>query len=419
MAKNSGLNDDRGAILIQAAFAMLALIAFASFAFDHGVMSISRNQAQNAADAGALAGATAFAFDSTDDSDTGPAKQSALAVALSNVIWGETPSVELAQGDVKICPTEVGCGPATCVAGAKCIRVDVYRNTARSNPLPMFFGSLVGLTTQNIQAMATAQVLIGNATDCLKPWAIVDKWEENWAPTSTFDKYKKAGPDVIVDPAITTPDSYTAPTESDPGTGYRPYNADGSFSSDYGRRIELTQGSQNDFEFGAGWFGALNLEDSRGGSDYGANIRGCVGITFQIGQTLEIPNQTGMDVGNTRDAVGGPDVHNQAPDSLYNQDPTAWWDESLNGGRGGVADSCCPSSPRIVAVPVVNPDLMALRNESGHANVVISNILGFFVEGYIDHKVVGRLVTMPGLMASGGATVGPESAFMKMITLVR
>ena len=37
-----------------------------------------------------------------------------------------------------------------------CIRVDVYRNQARNNPLPMFFGSLVGLTSQGVRATATA-----------------------------------------------------------------------------------------------------------------------------------------------------------------------------------------------------------------------------------------------------------------------
>ena len=45
--------DDRGAILVHVAFALLALMAFASFTVDFGVMWASRRQAQNAADAGA------------------------------------------------------------------------------------------------------------------------------------------------------------------------------------------------------------------------------------------------------------------------------------------------------------------------------------------------------------------------------
>ena len=57
------LADERGAILIQVAVALLALLALSSFVFDYGVMWASRSQAQNAADAGALSGAISLAFD--------------------------------------------------------------------------------------------------------------------------------------------------------------------------------------------------------------------------------------------------------------------------------------------------------------------------------------------------------------------
>ena len=48
--------NERGAVLIQVAIALLALLALSSFVFDYGVMWVSRGQAQNAADAGALVG---------------------------------------------------------------------------------------------------------------------------------------------------------------------------------------------------------------------------------------------------------------------------------------------------------------------------------------------------------------------------
>jgi hypothetical protein len=53
--------------------------------------------------------------------------------------------------------------------------VDVYRSQVRGNPLPMFFGSLVGLQRQDVQATATAKVIPANASDCLAPIAILDK----------------------------------------------------------------------------------------------------------------------------------------------------------------------------------------------------------------------------------------------------
>jgi len=269
----------------------------------------------------------------------------------------------------------------------------------------------------------------GNATDCLKPWAVIDRWAEHypinpgtWDTTSVFNKYLTSGGGAgTVDPSIPVPDYYEAPTSSSPGTGFRPFNADGSYSSDYGRQMELTLGDTNDFAFAAGWFSALALNDSSGSSDYSKNIKGCVGITYKIGDSLVVDSEPGEMVGPTRDAVGGPDIGTQDEDSIYNRDPGAHWDPTMNGGKGGVAGSAYASSPRIVAVPVVNPDQMVEVNNNGRTDVYISNILGFFVEGYDKTKktVVGRLMTMPGLMTVGGTTLDDESSFMKTISLVR
>lgn len=55
--------SERGAIIIHVAIAMLGLLAFSAFSIDHGVMMVSRGQAQNAADAGALAAALYLAWD--------------------------------------------------------------------------------------------------------------------------------------------------------------------------------------------------------------------------------------------------------------------------------------------------------------------------------------------------------------------
>ena len=91
-----------------------------------------------------------------------------------------------------------GVCPAPNVDGT-CIKVDVYRTAARGNALPMFFGGLVGLTQQDVRATATAQILAANATTCLKPWGVIDRWQENypvaqpWTVNSTFNKYYTNG----------------------------------------------------------------------------------------------------------------------------------------------------------------------------------------------------------------------------------
>ena len=54
-ARAARSGNERGAILIHVAIALLGLLAFSAFSIDHGVMMVSRGQAQTAADAGALA----------------------------------------------------------------------------------------------------------------------------------------------------------------------------------------------------------------------------------------------------------------------------------------------------------------------------------------------------------------------------
>src|SRR5262249_48192910 len=193
--------------------------------------------------------------------DTGPAKLSAINTAAKSAIWGSSVTVNPANVTF---PTPMG--PTTCPhSDDGCVRVDVYRDgTNGSSTLPLLFGSLVGLTSQGIRATATAEVMSGNATDCLKPWAVIDKWEEHWennAPStlpwstdSHFDKYLKNGPNAgTPDPAITTPDVYIAPTETDFGTGFHPRDASGSYTTDYGLELTLKVGDKNDFDFATGW----------------------------------------------------------------------------------------------------------------------------------------------------------------------
>ena len=98
MKTTSRSSSDRGAILLQVAIAIIVLIGFGAFVVDYGVMLVGRRQAQNAADAGALAGAIAMAFDAggwTDRTPTGPARSAAHLLALSHGIWWQPPNVNI------------------------------------------------------------------------------------------------------------------------------------------------------------------------------------------------------------------------------------------------------------------------------------------------------------------------------------
>src|SRR5689334_5988159 len=127
--------DQRGVSLVFVGFGFIAFFSATTLAIDVGMLMTARTQAQTAADAGALAGATAIAFNSaTDQSDTGPAKQSALhtAQAAANNVMSAAVSILPAditfENDANGQPTRV--------------HVNVYRTTARGNPVPTLIGSL-------------------------------------------------------------------------------------------------------------------------------------------------------------------------------------------------------------------------------------------------------------------------------------
>ena len=88
--------NERGAILIQVAVALLALLALSSYVFDYGVMWVSKGQAQTSADAGALSAAISLAFNSS--TDQAAARARAIAVGQRNRVWGQAPVI--APGDV-------------------------------------------------------------------------------------------------------------------------------------------------------------------------------------------------------------------------------------------------------------------------------------------------------------------------------
>src|SRR5215212_992786 len=93
-------NDEAGFTLMFVAAGLLGFIGVSMLAIDVGMLMTARNQAQNSADAGALAGATALAFDDWDDrSASGPAVINAITTAQANPVMGAP--VAVAPADVE------------------------------------------------------------------------------------------------------------------------------------------------------------------------------------------------------------------------------------------------------------------------------------------------------------------------------
>jgi hypothetical protein len=405
-----GLQSERGAVLIHVAVGLVALIGFSALTVDYGVLWVSRRQAQNAADAAAHAAAEQISFG--DPTDLTAATNAAISAASQNKIWGQAPDATTVA--ITFLPT---CPPGAPGPPDKCVKADVWRNAEKSNPLPMYFGQIVGLTQQGVRATATAQLYQGDAATCVKPFAIPDKWTENqtplWDPTDTFDRYYLNGPNVGT--LIPNPDVYTPPSSSSTGTGF-------ILPDDYGLQLTFKNGNPGD-AIQPGWFYPVRLSDSdSGASDYSWNISNCnTTIIGPCPPTGPCNNKNVLDL-ETGDMVG-PTKSGMA--DLIAEDPSAYWDPTANGGQGAPAGGCmaggtCARSPRLVAVALFDPDSFAQGKTNGSSTVTVTHVLGFWINSMDSKKgdITGYITYYP-LIASGTNDLTPSASFLRTVIFVR
>ena len=390
-------------------------MALSAFVIDYGVLWVARRQAQNSADAAAMAGAISMGF--VDMDNQALARESAMRVAATNRVWGAPPIIT--AGDVTFPACPVGSPGAGTNA---CIRADVFRNQTRANPLPTFFAGLVGVQNQGVQATATAEVLFGDSTECVKPFAIADKWLElrndvgpaGYSDDDSFERYAQNGNNrgALLTPA----DYYELPNA--PGGQYGPngtgYTRDsvGLGGSDYGRRLVLKTGNPHD-QVSPGWFQPVVLTPGQGGgNNYRNSIASCNPTVIGPGTVLEV--EPGNMQGPTRQGMA----------DLIALDPGATWNPNLYGpGVGGVQGGCvgagtCTISPRLIAVPIYNPDVFNAGTPHGRTDITIVKVLGFFADRMQGDDVIGYLMAYPTLARTGTSTT-PETAFVISIALVR
>jgi Flp pilus assembly protein TadG len=410
--------SETGISLIHVAMLLFVFMGFSMFVTDLGALWLARGQAQNAADAGALAGAIARAFDDTSASPAigGIVDQSAqAAVANHTVVDGAPTATVLLSG------RDAGACPSYAAAGATCVRVNVFRDgTNSSTTLPTFFGNVFGITSQKIKATATAQVGVANATDCLRPFAVPDLFidvnpgDAN-NPVGQYHHYYGNGANR--GNPLPNPDTYIKPTQGPPattGTGY-------TIANNYGQQLTLKFGNPSASDpISPGWYLpiAVPLANSpdTGANRYRDNIAGCNGIPVEIGQYL--PTETGAVIGPTKMGI----------QALIDQDPDAYW------SNGEIVDTCAPScgqySPRVIALAVYDVEQldhsMATNDWSycvgGGKCVQIVNFLAFFVDHITPSgDVVGYLTREAAILTTDGGTtnVGGPSAFLYVIQLIQ
>src|SRR5258708_10368816 len=111
-------HDERGMSLVFVCLGFMAMLTATTLAIDVGMFMTARSQAQNAADAGAHAGAVALVYNSfTDRSPSGPVVTSAINAAVKNQVMGKP--VDIKPADVTF-PNHPAGQPKRLAAPAVC-----------------------------------------------------------------------------------------------------------------------------------------------------------------------------------------------------------------------------------------------------------------------------------------------------------
>ena len=371
--------DERGMSFVFVGLGFMAFFAATTLAIDVGMFMTARSQAQNAADAGALAGATALVFnDFNDRSVGGPAVQSAINTAIANQVMANVVSVQPSDVTFPIGPT----------GASDRVQVNVFRTTNRSNPVATLIGPIFGVNTVDISATATAEAAPANAMTCVKPFTIPDRWEENSVPpNNTFDRYDNQGN------IVPNADVYYQPDDAQ----YLGWNAD----IHKGTPMTIRAGTGNNIE--PSFYFSWKMPGPDIGADfYETNIAGCNPTV--ISRPFTMTQEPGNMMGPTTTGV----------DALIAQDPNAYWDSVSQT----VVSTQSPS-PRVFPIPMFDPDAYQDGVTHGrNATLEMVNWVGFFLLRRSGNDVEGLIVPITGTI-DPNAGPAPAGSFPRAIRLVQ
>ncbi len=276
----------RGISLIMVAVGMFVLLGVSALAIDLAMLYVTRNEAQRAADAAALAGAQGFVASgytsgfATQAAAQALATQRAQSIGAQNTVGGLPANI---QGSDLTFDFSVPENPR--------ITVVVQRSAARLNAMPTFFARAFGVLSADIAAKATAEAFnpSGSLTgptfcaSCLKP-VVLPNCDPN--PLHTFLPNPFCpGFAKYVDPACLANSSY-------PGI----CNPSAAPAGVIGQSLLLRPGQPSQAPVPSQYY-SLAIGGS-GASTYRQNIETCSPLPFACGDTLNL--ETGNMVGPTQ-----------------------------------------------------------------------------------------------------------------------
>ena len=374
-------DDESGMTYVFIGLGFMAFLSASMLAIDVGMLMTARTQAQNSADAGALAGATALMYDNyTDRSSSGPAVTSAIAAATGNRVMSRNVSVTPADVEFPLDPS----------GQANRVRVTVRRTAARGNPVSTLVARYFGTVSADIAATATAEVSQANAMTCVKPFTIPDRWIERqtapWDGNDTYDAFDNRGR------PLANPDIYIPANQS----GYTGYNQE----SMRGQRLAIRAASGSNITVSFYFSLALGKPVITGGAEYDWNIANCNKTIYHWGDPLT--QEPG--------AMSGPTI--SGAELLIAKDPGAYWDPYTNKMKNSAYGA---KSPRVFPIPLYDPIVYDSGKRNGRtADLVTANWIGFFLEEIQGNGLWGRIIPISGIR---DATAGPAPAGLTPKTL--
>lgn len=394
-SKRWPLGDRSGQVMALFAVAAVPLLAMLALAVDVGLLLTARDEAQRAADSGALAGAAEFrgckATDCVTRSDA--AEAMAKAYATKNSIRKQPITDE--EVTVQVMPDE------------RKVRVFVNRDG-----VPTFFAHLLGVPVAPIGAVAAAMVSTGGVGQCLMPFWGPDLWRE-WGDTipgvGEADDWHwgddgesepgagDGGEDLTPDPGDESPpaaprdctighDCYQPfqlnGPEGNNGTGYgsslRDPDPIDPYVGDYGREIIIQsepRGSNKDetalgemvapgnFQlwrvplptFEDGEWNCDEPELATGTNDLVSLIEGDIPCSCQVSLNEDLQFEAEPKTGGAWTPIANAIQQRIDNDPIHAQ----WSDTQPNGGElicdGGKSGSQCYGSSRVVTIAIANP----------------------------------------------------------------
>ncbi len=395
------LGDERGATLVLVAVVLVALFGFAAIAIDVGMGYTAKGEAQRTADAAALAGASAFLeFE-----------------AAAAVVPAEIRAYDFAiQNDIRNIPVDSPEVTVQVLPDSSKVRVWIERQG-----IGTWFARLIGFDELTVLAMAAAQATEAGSARCLKPIALPDMWHDA-DDDANGDRVWDEGEEWELG---SHPDDRYIPYQGPDG----PADATGYGSEwrgatkDFGRQISLKSQDPNDeFVPNPGVFLPWRLpldEDQEscsgggggggqdaGGAVYRQNLCSCNNSGIELGEEYEI--QPGNMVGPTFQGIG----------DLLDEDPDAWWNPTLDGGRGGISDSQYGgdgmTSPRVVKLAVFDPTEL---DGSGMQTIRFNNFAMMFIEDQQNTQapIIGRFLYYVSGEESAGPTTGSLVRYLRLV----